>query len=922
MALGLWILAAISCSIGGGGTPSVGKIGLATALDKDYKAVEATTTYTPTQTFYLSVQVSNLATGAKVKTVWYHGEDQIKEYTYTSDKAGSGYVGFTLKPKDSWPIGNYHAKVYLEDKLAQSVDFSVVPPKSAIASRVTRVTMAKGIDKDYNPIEPTIIFSPGDKVHAIIFGDLGLYSQLRAEWYLNGKLSKENVSTFTAEQNAQDTVVYFGLNPPLPTGAHQVKIYLDGNIERTLDFTVQEGAAAVPSPVPTKSAAESPAAGGVDILSHNSYTDHKGRLWVVGELQNNTGSNLSSLTVALHLLDANGNILDTGTISPNTSVIAVGDKIPVGVFWPGDKPILQKVDRYRITVEDFQTTDEPAPPSPWTVSGVKSETTSDGPIILSGQLTNQSNETLQEAEVWGAIYDAKGKILGGGMATMPFSKPIAPGEQASFKLTIAGPLPDADSYSVITMAPRRKQATKPSGDNGGRKVSPTAAVVQPTTAPLPAASPTPASPAPGGRTSYATYTHPTWNFSLQYPSTWKVDEQTSYVTLQTADELMGLVIAAISTKGANITPEQLLGFFIEGMKGQLPEITLQPGIHNTTLDGEPAVYQDASVVVDKQSGDGEFVATLHGSRGYMIFLFAATGHGNIPALRETLKTGFRWTGKSPTPTSVAPPTSSGPKGQLLYTVWHGPDSQNYSLYLINLAGGGATKLVDLASEPSWSPDGRQFVFYHWTDGLFIANADGSSTHKIVADTEAGYPAWSPRGDRIVYSSLLGGRKYNLFFVTNLKEVSQGQKLGPGNRPVWSPGGQYIAYDNCDTQGHCGVWVMNMDGSNPHPLTRDGGGQGSWSPNGRYIAYAAPQDGNYEIMVINADGSGRRQLTHNKGNDALPTWSGDGNYIFYRTDQNGTAWAIYRMRADGSDKRKVVDAQVNPERWQWERMDAK
>jgi len=386
-----------------------------------------------------------------------------------------------------------------------------------------------------------------------------------------------------------------------------------------------------------------------------------------------------------------------------------------------------------------------------------------------------------------------------------------------------------------------------------------------------------------------------------------------------------MVFAATALKGADATPEQLLAFFVQGMKGQLTDLTTSPGTHDMTLGGEPAVYQDASMTIEGQSGDGEFMATLHNDWGLMIFLFVATGHGDITDLRNTLQTGFSWTtttAKATAPTKVATPVPpASPHGQLLYTVWGGQTDQHYGLYLLNLSGGGAKKLAALSSEPSWSPNGRQYVFYHWTDGLYIGNADGTA-HKIVADTEAAYPSWSPRGDRIVYSSLLGGGKFNLFYVTNLNGVSEGQKLGPGNRPVWSPDGQNIAYDNCDAQGHCGVWVMNMNGGNPHSLSSDGGGQPSWSPDGRHIAYASPEDGDYEITVINTNGSGRRQLTHNSGNDVLPTWSADGNFIFYRTDQNGTGWAIYQMRSDGSGKRKVIDALVNPDRWQWERMDAR
>jgi len=46
---------------------------------------------------------------------------------------------------------------------------------------------------------------------------------------------------------------------------------------------------------------------------------------------------------------------------------------------------------------------------------------------------------------------------------------------------------------------------------------------------------------------------------------------------------------------------------------------------------------------------------------------------------------------------------------------------------------------------------------------------------------------------------------------------------------------------------------------------------AWSPNGRQIAFASVRDGDGEIYVMNADGSHRRPLTHNRIRDFTPSW---------------------------------------------------
>ncbi len=60
-----------------------------------------------------------------------------------------------------------------------------------------------------------------------------------------------------------------------------------------------------------------------------------------------------------------------------------------------------------------------------------------------------------------------------------------------------------------------------------------------------------------------------------------------------------------------------------------------------------------------------------------------------------------------------------------------------------------------------------------------------------------------------------------------------------------------------------------------------------------------------------------RLTNSPSSDGLPVWSPDGQWIAFRSDRGG-GWAIYAMRADGSDLRKIVDAPVLPV-WFFEKM---
>ena len=78
----------------------------------------------------------------------------------------------------------------------------------------------------------------------------------------------------------------------------------------------------------------------------------------------------------------------------------------------------------------------------------------------------------------------------------------------------------------------------------------------------------------------------------------------------------------------------------------------------------------------------------------------------------------------------------------------------------------------------------------------------------------------------------------------------------------------------DRDGNWEIYVMNDDGSGQRRLTNntDTDVSPSWSPDGKKIAFASDRDGNREIYVMNADGSGQTRLTNNTDTDVSPSWS--------------------------------------------------
>ena len=116
-------------------------------------------------------------------------------------------------------------------------------------------------------------------------------------------------------------------------------------------------------------------------------------------------------------------------------------------------------------------------------------------------------------------------------------------------------------------------------------------------------------------------------------------------------------------------------------------------------------------------------------------------------------------------------------------------------------------------------------------------------------------------------------------------------------------------------GNWEIYVMNPDGSGQTRLTKSPrfDREPSWSLDGRRIAFYSDRDGNNEIYVMNADGSGQTRLTDNRASDREPSWSPDGRRIAFRStrddpDPNDRFFVsnIYVMNADGSGQTRLTD----------------
>ena len=464
-------------------------------------------------------------------------------------------------------------------------------------------------------------------------------------------------------------------------------------------------------------------------------------------------------------------------------------------------------------------------------------------------------------------------------------------------------------------------ATFTPAPEGGATVAPPPTPQQPA---QPGATATPLSP-PG----YFTFRHSSGAFSVDIPDTSDYADHEDGLVFTYGESLFMVTFTVVDQALTVDDMEQVIPTVIddalvgEGLITSYDNLNVQ---RNATGD---AVASAFTVVFESGNpGQGQLAVLQTGRTVYTLILLTPD-YDSIAdvweTLTETLRVAPMETAEvtEPTATPTVKPTTKPAKAPSLrsyyvvYTTYIGPDVQDYRLWGMNGDGGGAEEVLRLASEPAFSADGNKFAFYHWSDGIYVWNLKKQTSTRIVDNSEASFPTWSPNGSRLAYCNLYGQKWIH---IVN-SDGSGDHQLTPGMRPNWALKGGFIAYDSCENN-KCGIFRINPDGGGKRQLTTDGGGGAAVSPNGKKIAYWSQSDGDFEIYVINADGSGRRQLTKNKGNDALPAWSPDGKYIYYLSDQNGKGWAVMVMNANGSNQRKVVKTKAgnDPDRgWQYQRI---
>jgi Tol biopolymer transport system component len=254
--------------------------------------------------------------------------------------------------------------------------------------------------------------------------------------------------------------------------------------------------------------------------------------------------------------------------------------------------------------------------------------------------------------------------------------------------------------------------------------------------------------------------------------------------------------------------------------------------------------------------------------------------------------------------SGAVPADAAPTDGLI--VFESDRGGHLDLWTMRPDGTGAARLTNDRTEdvfPEWSPNGKKLA---WTRGgfgpdgeLWVMNADGTGRRQLTFNAFSDYDAvWSPDSSRIAFRSERNGNR-DVYVINADGTGEQRLTTDPGFdiAPDWAPDGSRIAFTSTRS-GFFAVYIMLPDGSDVRKLTADSlnAGIARYAPNGGSLIFAdgfCGTCGESDLWVMNADGSGQRQVTNSAENEIPGAWSHDGTRVvadYARLIGGGTALA--------------------------------
>ncbi len=243
--IGLFLALTLACSI----SANTAKITDAYTARDVNGTPEATKVFSQNEVFYALVTLDNAPDDTVTKAVWYAADAEgtakntkIDEAEFTS---GDQQITFNLSNDQSWPVGTYKVEIYLNDKLNQTLEFSV--EGSAVSTNTTTggtITFdAYMVSKSSGGATQTDVFTADEPFYLIVdLTSAPADTVSKVVWYVDDVVGIDANTLIDEAEFQGNGKVPFELSntEPWPIGTYKVELYINNVLDRTVQFTVAE----------------------------------------------------------------------------------------------------------------------------------------------------------------------------------------------------------------------------------------------------------------------------------------------------------------------------------------------------------------------------------------------------------------------------------------------------------------------------------------------------------------------------------------------------------------------------------------------------------------------------------------------------------------------------------------------------------
>jgi len=207
-----------------------------------------------------------------------------------------------------------------------------------------------------------------------------------------------------------------------------------------------------------------------------------------------------------------------------------------------------------------------------------------------------------------------------------------------------------------------------------------------------------------------------------------------------------------------------------------------------------------------------------------------------------------------------------------------PDNSPAKIVMMR-ADGSDRRVVATGNDARWpriSPDGRRIAFTSVDDKglnrILVVNADGSHSRAFPTGLPQSWdPEWSPDGRWLLFAAFPTDTAHPKNFTSSIYKAETSGKhrrlvaTFPGiiQLPRWAPDGKRIAFQTYTGDGDANIILIDVASGKSQTITHHDRAYldeaPSWLPDGRLL-FQSSRTGQFEVWLMNADGSGQRQLT--------------------------------------------------------------